>query len=51
MATLEILCLKRFRDNILVVKETTLAVEKEPLALVLPYLGSIYIQTRTKKHH
>ena len=27
-------------DNILKVKETTLAVKKEPLVLVLPYLGS-----------
>ena len=30
-----------------VVKETTLTVEK-PLVLVLPYLGSISLQTRTK---
>ena len=35
-------------DNIHVVKETTLTVEKKPLALFLPYLGSIYLQTRTK---
>ena len=31
-----------------VVKETTLTVEKKPLVLVLPYLGSISLQTRTK---
>ena len=35
-------------DNIHVVKETTLTVEKKPLVLVLPYFGSISLQTRTK---
>ena len=35
-------------DNIHVVKETTLTVEKKPLVLVLSYLGSISLQTRTK---
>ena len=35
-------------DNIHIVKETTLTVEKKPLVLVLPYLGSISLQTRTK---
>ena len=35
-------------DNIHLVKETTLTVEKKPLVLVLPYLGSISLQTRTK---
>ena len=35
-------------ENIHVVKETTLTVEKKPLVLVLPYLGSISLQTRTK---
>ena len=35
-------------DNIHVVKKTTLTVEKKPLVLVLPYLGSISLQTRTK---
>ena len=35
-------------DNIHVVKETTLAVEKKPLALVLPCFGPIPLQTRTK---
>ena len=36
-------------DNIHVVKETTLTVEKKPLVLVLPYLGSISLQTKLKK--
>ena len=31
-----------------VVKETTLTVEEKPLALVLSYVGSIHLQTRTK---
>ena len=35
-------------DNIDVVKETTLTVEKKALVLVLPYLGSTSLQTRTK---
>ena len=34
-------------DNIHLLKETTLTVEKKPLVLVLPYLGSISLQTRT----
>ena len=38
---------KRCMDNIHVGKETTLTVEKKPLVLVLPYLGSISLQTRT----
>ena len=29
-------------------KETTLTVERKPLVLVLPYLGSISLKTRTK---
>ena len=33
-------------DNIPVVKETTLTVEKKLLVLVLPYLGSISLETR-----
>ena len=41
-------CFKKFMDNIHVVKETTLTVEKKPLVLFLPYLGSIFLQTRTK---
>ena len=35
-------------DSTDVVKKTTLTVEKKPLVLVLPYLGSISSQTRTK---
>ena len=35
-------------DNIHVVKETFLTVEKKPLVLILPYLGSISLQTRIK---
>ena len=41
-------CFKKFMDNIHVVKEFTLTVEKKPLVLVLPYLSSISLQTRTK---
>ena len=35
-------------DSIPVVKEITLTVEKKHLVLVLPYFGSISLQTRTK---
>ena len=35
-------------DNINVVKETPPTVEKKPLNLVLPHLGSISLQTRNK---
>ena len=35
-------------NNIHVVKEAALTVEKKPLVLVLLYLDSIYLQTRTK---
>ena len=41
-------CFKKFMDNMHVVKQTTLTVEKKPLVLVLPYLDSISLQTRTK---
>ena len=41
-------CFKKFMDNIHVVKETALTVENKSLFLVLPYLGSISLQTRTK---
>ena len=41
-------CLKRFMDNLHVVKETTLTVEKKPFELVLPYLVLISLETRTK---
>ena len=35
-------------DNTHAVKETTLTVEKKPLALFLPYLSPISLKTRTK---
>ena len=35
-------------DNIRVVTETNLTVEKKALVLVLPYLCSISLQTRTQ---
>ena len=35
-------------ENIHVVKQTTLTVEKKPLVLVFSYLASISLQTRTK---
>ena len=35
-------------DNIHIVKETTVAVEKKPLALVLPYLVPVSLQFTTK---
>ena len=41
-------CFKTFMDNICVVKEATLTIEKKPLLLVLPYLGSISLPTKTK---
>ena len=41
-------CFKKFIDNIHVVKETTVTVEKKPLVLVLQYLGLISLQTRVK---
>ena len=34
---------RKFMDNTHVAKETTLTVEKKPLVLVLPYLGSIFL--------
>ena len=36
-------------DNIHVVKETTLTVEKKPIVLFFPYFVSISLQTKTKK--
>ena len=39
---------EKFVDNIHIVKENSLTVEKKPLILVLSYLGSISLQTRTK---
>ena len=40
-------CFKKFLCNVHVVKETTLTVEKNPLVLVLAYLGSTTLQTMT----
>ena len=48
MTILKMLCFKRFMDNIDIVKETTQTVEKKPLALVLLYLGSTSLKTKTK---
>ena len=41
-------CFKKFLDNIHLVKENIPTVEKKRLLLVLPYLGLISLQTRTK---
>ena len=35
-------------DNMHVVKETARTVEKKPLVVVLPHLGSIFLQIRIK---
>ena len=41
-------CFKKFLDNIHLVKEKVPTVERKRLLLVLPYLGVISLQTRTK---
>ena len=41
-------CFKTFLDNIHLVKEKVPTVERKRLLLVLPYLGVISLQTRTK---
>ena len=41
-------CFKTFLNNVHLVKENVPTVEKKPLVLVLPYLGIISLQTRTK---
>ena len=41
-------CFKKFLNNVHVVKENVPTVEKKRLLLVLPYLGIISLQTRTK---
>ena len=41
-------CFKRFLNNVHLVKENVPTVEKKRLLLVLPYLGIISLQTRTK---
>ena len=42
-------CFKESMDNIHVVKETNPTAEKKPLALGLPYVGSISLKTKFKK--
>ena len=41
-------CFKKFLDNVHIIKEKVPTVEKKSLLLVLPYLGTISLQTRTK---
>ena len=41
-------CFKRFLDNLYIVRNKLTTVEKKPLILVLPFLGAISLQTRTK---
>ena len=41
-------CFKKFLRNIHLVKENVLTVKKKCLLLVLPYLGVITLQARTK---
>ena len=41
-------CFKLFLDRIHILKEKVPTVEKKPLRLVLPYLGNISLQIRTK---
>ena len=41
-------CFKSVLSRIHVLKEKVPAVEKKPLRLVVPYLGTISLQTRTK---
>ena len=44
-------CSKKFLDNMHLVKEKVPTVERKRLLLVLPYLGVISLQTRTKLQH
>ena len=41
-------CFNFFSNRIHILKEKVPVVEKKPLLLVLPYLGTILLQTRTK---
>ena len=41
-------CFKIFLNNIHVVEQNILRLEKKPLVLVLPYVGSVSLQTRNK---
>ena len=42
------MCFKKFLDRLHLIKPTLARVEKKPLHLVLPYLGPISLQVRTK---
>ena len=41
-------CFKLFLNSINILKEKVPTVKKKPLRLILPYLGTISLQTRTK---
>ena len=41
-------CFKKFLDRLHIIKPTSATVEKKALHLVLPYLGPISLQVRTK---
>ena len=41
-------CFKKFLDRLHIIKPTSATVEKKALRLVLPYLGLISLQVRTK---
>ena len=41
-------CFKKFLDRLHIIKSTLATVEKKALRLVLPYLGPISLQVRTK---
>ena len=41
-------CFKKFLDGLHIVKPTWETMEKKALPLVLPYLGSVSLQVRTK---
>ena len=49
MVTLRTL-LTHFLNNVLLVKENVPTVDKKRFLLVLPYLGIISLQTRTRKY-
>ena len=41
-------CFKKFLDRLQIIKPTSATVEKKAFCLVLPYLGPISLQARTK---
>ena len=41
-------CVKKFLDRLHIIKPTSATVENKALRLVLPYLGPIFLQVRTK---